>query len=42
LQIGEEAVLPLGALAFTGKRWQNVRTALNHAARLGITAECCR
>jgi lysylphosphatidylglycerol synthetase-like protein (DUF2156 family) len=42
LQIGEEAVLPLGALAFTGKRWQNVRTALNHAARLGITAEWCR
>jgi lysylphosphatidylglycerol synthetase-like protein (DUF2156 family) len=40
-QIGEEAVLPLKNLAFTGKRWQNVRTAMNHADRRGISAEWC-
>ena len=37
LQIGEEAVIPLEGLSFTGKKWQNVRTALNRAAREGVT-----
>jgi lysylphosphatidylglycerol synthetase-like protein (DUF2156 family) len=29
----------LGELKFTGKKWQDVRTALNKAAKEGITAE---
>lgn len=37
LQIGEEAVIPLGELSFTGKKWQNLRTAANRAAREGVT-----
>lgn len=37
LQVGEEAVIPLGDLSFTGKRWQNIRTAANRATREGIT-----
>jgi len=36
LQIGEEAVLPLPGLAFKGKAWQNVRTALNRATKEGM------
>lgn len=39
VQVAEETVVPLGGLAFTGKRWQDVRTALNRARRDGITAE---
>jgi lysylphosphatidylglycerol synthetase-like protein (DUF2156 family) len=35
-------VLPLQGLRFTGKAWQDVRTTMNHAVRLGITAEECR
>jgi phosphatidylglycerol lysyltransferase len=42
VQVAEEAVLTLGDLAFTGKRWQNVRTAFNNARKLGIDAEWCR
>ena len=42
VQVAEETVLPLGELTFTGKRWQNVRTACNHAKRGGIVAEWCR
>jgi phosphatidylglycerol lysyltransferase len=38
VQVAEEAVLPLGALAFTGKRFQDIRTATNRAAREGLTA----
>jgi lysylphosphatidylglycerol synthetase-like protein (DUF2156 family) len=37
--VAEETVLPLRDLAFTGRRWQDVRTALNRAARAGIVAE---
>ena len=36
LQVAEEAVIDLPALAYTGKSWQDVRTALNQAAKLGI------
>jgi lysylphosphatidylglycerol synthetase-like protein (DUF2156 family) len=36
LQIGEDAVLALGALEFRGKAWQDVRTARNHALRDGV------
>jgi len=39
LQVAEETVLPLGELAFTGKKFQDVRTALNRAQKDGITAE---
>jgi phosphatidylglycerol lysyltransferase len=39
VQIAEDIVLPLAHLQFTGKKWQNVRNALNKAAREGITAE---
>jgi len=35
-QIGEDAVIELGDLSFTGKSWQDVRTARNRAARDGI------
>jgi lysylphosphatidylglycerol synthetase-like protein (DUF2156 family) len=37
LQVAEEAVIDLPTLSFTGKAWQDVRTALNQAAKLGIT-----
>lgn len=39
VQVAEETVLPLDGLAFTGRKWQDVRTALNHARRDGVTAE---
>lgn len=36
LQIGQEAILPLEHLEFKGKKWQNMRSALNRAERLGM------
>ncbi|MGV8965809.1 MAG: bifunctional lysylphosphatidylglycerol flippase/synthetase MprF [Cellulomonas sp.] len=36
VQIAEETVLPLGALAYTGKKFQDLRTTLNHAKREGV------
>jgi len=39
VQIAEDTVLPLERLHFTGKKWQDVRTALNKAAKDGITAQ---
>ena len=36
LRVGDEAVVDLTALSFQGRAWQDVRTALNHAARRGI------
>ena len=39
LQVAEEAVIDLPDLAFKGKAFQDVRTALNHSRREGITAE---
>ncbi|WP_407343593.1 bifunctional lysylphosphatidylglycerol flippase/synthetase MprF [Pengzhenrongella phosphoraccumulans] len=36
VQIAEETVLPLGDLAFTGKKFQDLRTTLNHAKREGL------
>jgi phosphatidylglycerol lysyltransferase len=39
LQVAAETWLPLGDLSFTGRRWQDVRTALNRAAREGVRAE---
>jgi phosphatidylglycerol lysyltransferase len=39
VQIAEDTLLPLAGLQFTGKKWQDVRTALNKAAKEGITAQ---
>ncbi len=39
VQVAEETYLPLGHLAFTGKKYQDIRTAGSRAAREGITAE---
>ncbi|MER5636326.1 DUF2156 domain-containing protein [Kitasatospora sp. NPDC002227] len=39
LQVAEDTVVPLAELAFTGKKWQDIRTSLNKAAKQGITAE---
>jgi phosphatidylglycerol lysyltransferase len=38
-QVAEETVVPLAGLAFTGRRWQDVRTSLNKARRAGVVAE---
>lgn len=42
VQVAEETVLPLPGLAFTGKKWQDVRTALNKAAKAGVVAHWSR
>ena len=42
LQVAEETVLHLPELAFSGRKWQDIRTALNRAKKAGITAEWCR
>ncbi|MCE3551376.1 DUF2156 domain-containing protein [Pseudonocardia sp. RS11V-5] len=39
VQVAEETLLPLPELTFTGRKWQDVRTALNRAAKAGIVAE---
>jgi len=39
VQVAEDTVIPLADLAFTGKKWQDVRTSLNKAAKAGVTAE---
>lgn len=39
LQVAEETVLDLPTLAFTGKKFQDVRTALNRATKEGIATE---
>jgi phosphatidylglycerol lysyltransferase len=36
LQVAEEAVIDLPTLEFRGKKWQDVRTALNQGRKLGI------
>ena len=42
LQVAEETVLPLGSLAFKGKKFQDIRTALNAARKQGIRAQWIR
>jgi lysylphosphatidylglycerol synthetase-like protein (DUF2156 family) len=42
VQVAEDTVVPLAELSFTGKKWQDVRTALNKAEKAGITAEWWR
>ncbi len=39
LQVAEETVLPLGALVFAGKKFQDIRTSISRAGKNGITAE---
>ena len=39
LQVAQETVLPLTTLSLTGRKWQDVRTAINKANRAGITAQ---
>ena len=39
VQVGEETVVPLTDLTFAGRRWQDVRSALNSARRAGVSAE---
>ena len=39
LQVAEETILELGALEFKGKKFQDLRTALNRAKKTGIRAE---
>ena len=39
IQVAEETVLDLPGLAFTGKRFQDVRTAINKAKKENVTAE---
>ena len=39
VKVAEEAIIDLGDLAFKGKKFQDVRTAFNHAKREGIRAE---
>jgi phosphatidylglycerol lysyltransferase len=39
VQVAEETVLDLHDVSFTGKRFQDVRTALNRARREGVRAE---
>jgi lysylphosphatidylglycerol synthetase-like protein (DUF2156 family) len=41
LQVAEETVLRLPELAFTGRKWQDIRSALNRAKKAGVTAEWC-
>ncbi|OMH24078.1 hypothetical protein BKD30_09170 [Tersicoccus phoenicis] len=40
--VADETVLPIEGLTFSGKRWQNVRTALNRAERIGVRARWYR
>ncbi|KAA2260666.1 rhomboid family intramembrane serine protease [Solihabitans fulvus] len=42
VQVAEDTVIPLDTLSFTGKKWQDIRTALNKAAKEGIAAEWIR
>jgi phosphatidylglycerol lysyltransferase len=42
VQVAEETRLPLDTLSFTGRKWQDVRTAFNKAKRAGIEAQCHR
>jgi phosphatidylglycerol lysyltransferase len=41
LHVADEAVLDLTGLAFTGRRWQDIRTARNRAARANLEAVWC-
>ncbi|MDN4477794.1 DUF2156 domain-containing protein [Demequina sp. SYSU T00039] len=42
LQVAEDTVVRLPDLAFTGKKWQDVRSAINRAKREGVTMRVVR
>lgn len=42
VQVGEDSVIPLADLEFKGKKWQDVRTAINKAGKQGIRLESIR
>lgn len=42
MQIAEDTLIDLPGLEFAGKRWSDIRTALNRAAREGITFRMTR
>jgi lysylphosphatidylglycerol synthetase-like protein (DUF2156 family) len=39
LQVAEETVLPLGSVAFAGKKFQDIRSAISRATKAGVDAE---
>jgi lysylphosphatidylglycerol synthetase-like protein (DUF2156 family) len=39
VQVAQETILPLDAVSFRGKKFQDIRTAMNNAAKAGIRAE---
>ncbi|HEV7169045.1 MAG TPA: DUF2156 domain-containing protein [Micrococcaceae bacterium] len=39
IEVAQQAIIPLPALTFAGKRFQDIRTALNRARKEGIRAE---
>ncbi|SDU26106.1 bifunctional lysylphosphatidylglycerol flippase/synthetase MprF [Amycolatopsis keratiniphila] len=39
VQVAEETVVPLKGLEFKGKKWQDIRTAMNKAKKFGVTTE---
>jgi lysylphosphatidylglycerol synthetase-like protein (DUF2156 family) len=41
LHIADDALIDLTTLRFTGRRWQDVRTAMHRAARTGVRAQWC-
>lgn len=41
IQVAAETLLDVRSMDFKGKDWQNVRTALNKATKLGVTAQWC-
>lgn len=41
IQVAAETLLDIQTMDFKGRDWQNVRTALNRAAKLGVTAQWC-
>ena len=41
IQVAAETLLDVRTMDFKGKDWQNIRTALNKAVKLGVTAQWC-
>lgn len=41
IEVAAETLLDVRTMDFKGKDWQNVRTALNKAGKLGITSQWC-
>ncbi|MFE6613358.1 rhomboid family intramembrane serine protease [Amycolatopsis sp. NPDC057786] len=39
VQVAEETLVPLKGLEFKGKKWQDIRTAMNKAQKSGVIAE---